>query len=114
MINTINVNAVYAHGIYAFSWLTGFGELSVIENEVTTNGTVSAREIISTYDDEYFDIDRTDTRLVSFIESNNFTQPRCSKLVIKEIPENATDWEISEYDGAEEIICVVDGKIIHL
>ena len=38
--NTINVNAVYAHGIYAFSWLTGFGELSVIENEVTTNGTL--------------------------------------------------------------------------
>lgn len=69
---------------------------------------------ISTYDDEYYDIDRTDTRLVSFIESNNFTQPRCSKLVVEEIPENATDWEISEYDGAEEIICVVDGKIIHI
>lgn len=69
---------------------------------------------IGIYDDEFYDISRTDERLVSFVESKNFTQPTFSKLSVVEIPDNATDWEISEYDGAEEIICVVDGKIWHI
>lgn len=69
---------------------------------------------IDKYDDEFYDISRTDERLVSFVESKNFTQPTFSKLSVVEIPDNATDWEISEYDGAEEIICVVDGTIWHI
>ena len=32
-------------------------------------------------------------------------------LVVKEIPDNATDYMITEYDGAEGIIYVVDGKL---
>ena len=63
---------------------------------------------VTEYDD---DIERTDERLVSMIESGNFTQPRFSKLVVKKIPENSTDYIINEYDGAESIYYVVDGKI---
>lgn len=37
-----------------------------------------------------------------------------AKLKVVEIPQNATDWEISEYDGLEHIICVIDGKLHHL
>lgn len=34
-----------------------------------------------------------------------------SKLKIVEIPDEATDWEIDSYDGYEEVIYVLDGKI---
>lgn len=37
-----------------------------------------------------------------------------ASLKVVEIPDNATDWELDEYDGWESIIAVVDGKIIHL
>ena len=37
----------------------------------------------------------------------------CAKLEVVEIPDDATDWEIEDYDGFESIIYVVDGKICH-
>lgn len=60
------------------------------------------------YDD---DIDRTDKRLVSFVESRGRVKENCALLMVKEIPDNATDYMITEYDGAEGIIYVVDGKL---
>lgn len=36
-----------------------------------------------------------------------------SELTVVEIPEDATDWELSDYDGYEDIIYVLDGKIYH-
>lgn len=36
-----------------------------------------------------------------------------SELAIVEIPDTATDWELSEYDGFEEVIYVLNGKIHH-
>ncbi len=39
---------------------------------------------------------------------------RFASLKIVELPIDATDWEIDEYDGSETITCVVDGKIKHL
>ena len=35
----------------------------------------------------------------------------CSEIEEVSIPDNATDWMITEYDGLEEVIYVVDGKI---
>lgn len=35
----------------------------------------------------------------------------CSKPVVVTIPEEATDYRITEYDGFETILYVVDGKI---
>lgn len=37
-----------------------------------------------------------------------------TELAITVIPEYATDWELTEYDGLEEIIAVIDGRIVHL
>lgn len=34
-----------------------------------------------------------------------------SSLSVVEIPDEATDWVINEYDGSEDIIYVLDGKI---
>lgn len=58
------------------------------------------------------EIERTDERLINFLENNEkYSVPSYTSLEVVEIPDNATDWEINEYDGAENIIYVVDGKI---
>jgi len=66
-------------------------------------------------EDEYDDVSRTDPRLIALIEEfgSEACSGDCAELVIDEIPDSATDWEIDEYDGAESIIYVVDGKIRH-
>lgn len=53
---------------------------------------------------------RSDPELISLVEKG------CSDpdLCVVEIPEEATDWEIDEYDGWEIITYVVDGKLHHV
>ena len=61
---------------------------------------------------EYDDIERTDERLIKFVMSHkNSVKVYCGRLVAEEIPDNATDYMIFEYDGAESIYYVLDGKI---
>lgn len=59
---------------------------------------------------DYGEEERTDPTLIKIVEEG------CDNpdLMVVEIPDNATDWELQEYDGWESIICVVDGKIRHL
>ena len=52
--------------------------------------------------------DRTNPELVAFVENR---PDDCGDLAIMTIPDNATDWDIQEYDGNETLIYVVDGKI---
>ena len=54
--------------------------------------------------------DRTNPDLVAFVEEH---PKECGDLDIVEIPDEVTDWEISDYDGREEITYVLDGKIYH-
>ena len=55
---------------------------------------------------------RTDERLIALVEKNNIAASgSCAKLVVVEIPDTATDWTITEYDGAESVIAVIDGKL---
>lgn len=63
-----------------------------------------------------FDNDRTNKELIKCIEKigTERSSNRSAELEIVNIPDNATDWEISDYDGAEEVIAVVDGKLVHL
>ena len=64
---------------------------------------------------EHSYINRTDPRLISIIEENGGTLERIKHgptlLTIVEIPDEATDWEIYEYDGLETVIYVLDGKL---
>lgn len=53
----------------------------------------------------YDEIDRTDKELVNWANTNT------SSLEVFSIPDEATDWDIWDYDGMETIIYVVDGKI---
>ena len=59
--------------------------------------------------DRYRD-DRTNPKLVTFVE--NYPED-CGDLEVRTIPDNATDWDIQEYDGDENLIYVVDGKICY-
>ena len=64
--------------------------------------------------DSYSSISRDDERLINLIERNGgFIEGFCSFLEVVEITDEATDYEIFEYDGNEEVICVVNGKLCH-
>lgn len=52
---------------------------------------------------------RTNERFIEFVGDGY--EFNCSELVVAEIPDNATDYFINEYDGMETIFYVVDGKI---
>ena len=55
-------------------------------------------------------IPRNDEKLVEAISNYSYR----TTLDIVEIPNNATDWRIEEYDGMENVIAVIDGKIVDL
>lgn len=61
----------------------------------------------------YDDIERTDARLVDFVLEHGVIAEGFSKLVPVAIPDEATDWELDEYDGFERVTYVVGGKLYH-
>lgn len=55
---------------------------------------------------------RTDERLVKCVESlGHDASDKYANIVIVDIPDNATDYRIEEYDGREKVLYVIDGKI---
>lgn len=54
---------------------------------------------------------RTNPELIAMIEAGEDVNGRCAKLKVVEIPDRATDYYLDEYDGAESIIYVLDGKL---
>ena len=55
-----------------------------------------------------YENDRANPELVAFVENH---PEDCGDLAIMTIPDNATDWDIQECDGNENLIYVVNGKI---
>ena len=53
-------------------------------------------------------IKRNDVRLVSYVESG---ADDIGDLGVVEVPDDATDYRITEYDGNESVIYVLDGKM---
>ena len=64
------------------------------------------------YDPRTEDRYRNDPKLVELIMKDIIHNEK-SVYGIAEIPDEVTDWEISEYDGWEEVTYVLDGKIHH-
>ena len=64
------------------------------------------------YDDR---LSRISEKLIDLIETYGSVKcsRSCAAIVIVEIPDETTDWEINEYDGLETVTYVVDGKIHH-
>lgn len=57
-------------------------------------------------------IERTDPRLVELVETlGDEASGRYARLCVVNIPDDVTDWELEDYDGAESIIYVLNGKI---
>ena len=56
---------------------------------------------------------RNNSELISLLEQMKKENPNhYFNLSVHEVPDEATDWEIQEYDGAEEcVIYVLNGKI---
>lgn len=46
--------------------------------------------------------------LIEFVENNPYD---CGDLAIATIPDEATDWEIRNHIGFEEVVYVLDGKM---
>ena len=62
---------------------------------------------------EYDDL-RINPEVIKAVETlGKDANDRYSNLVVIEIPDTATDWEVEEYDGYETMIYIVDGKIHH-
>lgn len=61
------------------------------------------RALVEKYEDE-----RTAPELIAFVEKH---PDDCGDLEVVEIPDESTDYIINEYDGAETVYYVVDGKI---
>jgi len=58
---------------------------------------------------------RGDLRLIKMVEEDPMRfVDSCTELKVVEIPDNATDYEISDYDGLESVTYVVNGKIHHV
>lgn len=73
------------------------------------NETAIQRYGIQTYDDDT--ATRTRADLIEAIESGEDLSGSYAKLEVVEIPDEATDFAIEEYDGMEDIIYVVNGKL---
>lgn len=62
-----------------------------------------------------YHIPRWDADLIKAVEADaEAINGACAKLKVVDIPEEATDWELNEYDGLESITYVVDGKLHHI
>ena len=62
----------------------------------------------------YPDISRDDPRLVEVVqELGEQAAGHSANLVVESIPDFATDWTINDYDGYEDIIYVVNGRLCY-
>ena len=74
----------------------------------------AARKLLRSKKYKYdWEIKRDDPKLIDLIEKkgSEFVSDQYACLAIADIPEEATDYKINDYDGYESIIYVIDGKI---
>ena len=56
---------------------------------------------------------RTNESLIQMVECNSkLVSAPLARLRVIEIPEEATDWYVDDYDGMEELIYVMNGKLV--
>ena len=70
-------------------------------------------DFLNKYGNEIGSLKRNDPKLVAAVEEFGEEEASgfYSKLHIAEIPDDCTDYYINEYDGAESVIYVKDGKL---
>ena len=72
-----------------------------------------SRDFLEKYGEEFNSFERNDPKLVAAVEEFGESESSgfYSNLRIREIPDDFTDYSIENYDGAEYIIYVKDGKL---
>lgn len=72
-----------------------------------------SEDFLDKYGKEFEELKRNDPQLIAAIEEFGEEESSgfLSKLYIVEIPDDCTDYYINEYDGAESLIYVKDGKL---
>lgn len=63
-----------------------------------------------------WDVSRTDPKLIELLETygSQAVSGNYASLSIVEVPDDATDWRLNEYDGWESVTYVQDGKMYDL
>ena len=64
----------------------------------------------------YDGYNRTDKELVQFVEDNTVNGSFIegyAKLIAVEVPDTTTDWDLTDFDGWETVIYVVNGKLYY-
>lgn len=56
---------------------------------------------------------RDQPELVSYVEARGQVDTFGGRLEVVEIPKEATDWELNQYDGLESVTYVLNGKLYH-
>lgn len=69
------------------------------------------RSIANKYGFDRYNVERNNKKLIELIESGVDCNGMYAELILVDIPDNATDYTIIDYDGCESIIYVVDGKM---
>ena len=55
---------------------------------------------------------RTNPELIKLVEEDSYAASgECASLMVVNVPDKATDYMITEYDGSESVIYVLDGKM---
>lgn len=89
---------------------TDFGGFRISEDALAI---LSTQDVA--FDTNFISADdvRTNAALIALIDAKGaaFVGDSCSSLSVVTIPDDATDWIISDYDGCETLIYVKDGKI---
>ena len=57
---------------------------------------------------------RDQPELVSYVEARGKVDTFGGRLEVVEIPNEATDWELDQYDGLESVTYVIGGKLHHI
>ena len=72
-----------------------------------------SEDFVDKYGKEFRELKRNDPELVAAIEEfgEEESSDYYAKLRIVEIPDDCTDYYVYEYDGAEDVIYVKDGKL---
>ena len=59
------------------------------------------------------DVLRDQPELVNYVEARGQVKTFGGRLEVVEIPQEATDWELNQYDGLESVTYVLNGKLYH-
>ena len=94
-----------------------YGGFSVSKNAVVDVGLWDKyKDNYSDWDYVYDDDLRYNKDIIKLLEEkgSEYVSGGFAELSVVNIPDEATDYKICEYDGIEWVMCVIDGKLVEI